>query len=169
MAKSLKTPTSVWTKVFRRIVQQLETDANVRRVVGDNLRSWKGVPADKAEFAPTSAAPVVRLTPQPQGVEWYSPDEQVGTLFVQVEIGVQTLCIDDVIDVWDLIVGALQPGGASIPVGGVDFARDLVNVGAETGDIVFSDPAFNPRPDASDEGFFFAAGHFRLRLLRSVT
>lgn len=115
MAKSLKTPTSVWTKVFRRIVQQLETDANVRRVVGDNLRSWKGVPADKAEFAPTSAAPVVRLTPQPQGVEWYSPDEQVGTLFVQVEIGVQTLCIDDVIDVWDLIVGAAQPGSTRSP------------------------------------------------------
>ena len=55
MAKSLKTPTSVWTAVFRRIVQQLENDPTIKRVVGlDNLRSWKGVPGDKNEFVPTS-------------------------------------------------------------------------------------------------------------------
>lgn len=170
MPKSLKTKNSVWTTVFRRIVQQLETNPDVKRVVGlANLRSWKGVSGDKAPFAPTSTAPVVRLTPQPQNVEWYSPDEQAGTLAVQIEIGVNSLCLDDVVDLWDLIVGALQPGGTPIPSSGISFSQDLVAVGAETGEIVFSDPAFDPQPMASDEGYFFAAGHFRLRCLRPVS
>lgn len=169
MAKVLKTPTSVWTAVFRRIIQQLKNDPAVKRVVGlENLRSWEGVPGDKNEFVPTSNAPVVRLTPWPQGVDWYSPDLQAGTLSVRIELGVQTLCIDDVADLWDIIVAALQPGGTPVPSTGTDFAQDLVTLGAETGEIVFSDPAFDPQPQASDDGFFFAAGHFRLRLLRSV-
>ena len=167
MPKSLKTPTSVWTAVFRRIVQQLETDPNVFRVVGrDNIRSWKGVPADKSDFVPTANAPVVRLTPQPRGVEWFSSDLQAGTLFVRVELAVQSLCLDDVVDLWDVVVQALQPGGAAIPATGLNFAQDLVNIGAETGLIVFADPAFDPQPQASDDGFFFAAGNFHLRCLR---
>jgi hypothetical protein len=167
MAKSLKTPTSVWTRVFRRIVQQLENDPNIRRVVGpDNLRSWKGVPGDKAPFEPTSTAPVVRLTPQPQNVDWYSPDTQAGQLFVQVELGVQGLCIDDIADLWDIFVNAIRPGALNL-IGG-PFAQDLVDLGAETGEIVFSDPAFSPQPFAETEGNFFAAGHFRLKLLRFV-
>jgi len=167
VAKSLKTPTSVWTAVFRRIIQQLENDPNVKRVVGlDNLRSWKGVPGDKNEFAPTSNAPVVRLTPQPRNVDWYSPDMQSGDLWVQVELAVQSLCIDDVADLWDILVNAIRPG--AIDSTGGSFAQDLVTLGAETGEIVFSDPAFDPQPQASDDGLFFAAGHFRLRLLRFV-
>src|SRR4051812_33327755 len=97
MPKSLKTIQSVWTKVFRRIVQQLEQDAEIRRVLGaDNLRSWKGVPGDKAPFSPTTTNPVARLTPMPAGVDWYSPDTQAGTLGVGVELAVMSLAIDDV-------------------------------------------------------------------------
>jgi hypothetical protein len=167
MAKSLKTPTSVWTAVFRRIIQQLKNDTAIKRVVGlDHLRSWEGVPADKSEFVPTSNAPVVRLTPQPRNVDWYSPDMQSGELWVQVELAVQTLCIDDVADLWDIVVNAIRPGALNATGG--PFVQDLVAAGAETGEIVFSDPAFDPQPQASDDGFFFAAGHFRLRLLRSV-
>jgi hypothetical protein len=167
MAKALKTPTSVWTAVFRRIIQQLKNDPAIKRVVGlDHLRSWEGVPADKSEFAPSSNAPVVRLTPQPRNVDWYSPDMQSGELWVQVELAVQTLCIDDVADLWDIVVAALQPAGPAVPTSGNSFAQDLVTLGAETGEIVFSDPAFDPQPQASDDGFFFAGGHFRLRVLR---
>ncbi len=139
MPKSLKTPASVWTAVFRRIVQQVEADANLRRVVGpENVRSWKGVAADKAPFAPSSTAPIVRLTPRPTSVDWFSPDAQIGTLEVLVEIAVGSLSIDDVTDLWDLFVTALAPGVAG---GTSSFALDLVALGAETGEIVFSDPA----------------------------
>ena len=166
MSKSLKTPTSVWTAVFRRIVQQLENDPNVKRVVGDNLRSWKGVPGDKTPFEPKANAPVVRRTPQPRSVDWYSPDMQSGDLWVQVELGVQSLCIDDMADLWDILVNAIRPG--AVDSLGNPFALDLVALGAETGEIVFSDPAFDPKPFAEPEGYFYAAGHFRLKLLRAV-
>jgi hypothetical protein len=169
MPKSLKTPSSVWTLVFRRIVQQLENDASIKRVVGQqNVRSWKGVPGDKAPFAPTPGAPVVRLTPNPRNVDWYSPDLTVGTLYVRVELAVQSLSIDDVADLWDIVVQALQPGGPAVPSSGVSFAQDLVALGAETGEIVCSDPALDPQPEASDEGLFLAAGAFRLRIMRPV-
>lgn len=159
----------MWTAVFRRIIQQVENNATIKRVVGlPNVRSWKGVPADKTAPVPTSSAPVLRFTPQPQNVEWYSPDLQDGTLAVLVELAVQSLCIDDVTDLWDIVVAALQPGGPAVPSTGISFSQDLIGLGAETGEIVFSDPAFDPRPEASDEGVFFAAGHFRLRTLRPV-
>jgi hypothetical protein len=162
MPKSLKTPQSVWSAVFRRIVRQLKDDPDVRRVVGaQNLRSWEGVPADKAPLTPGAGAPLVRVTPQPDHVGWYSPDAQVGLLIVRVELAVLSLCIDDVIDLWDLLVGALQPGDGTL-------ASDLVALGAETGEIVFTDPATDPRPDASPEGQFLAQGYFALNVLRPV-
>jgi hypothetical protein len=165
MPKTTKTNPSVWTKVFRRIVQQLENDPDIRRVIGvDNIRSWKGVPADKAPFAPSATGPVMRLTPNPSNVDWYSPDTQSGVLSVLVEIAINSLSIDDVSDVWDLIVQALRPGNLGAP----GLAQDLVGLGAETGEIVFADPALDPQPAAKPEGQFLAAGRFHLRLLRSV-
>jgi hypothetical protein len=169
MPKSLKTPSSVWSLIFRRIVQQVENDANIKRVVGlANVRSWKGVPADKSPFEPSSSAPVIRLTPNPMHVDWYSPDAQAGELYVLVELAVQSLSIDDVADLWDIVVQALQPGGAAVSPGTVCFSQDLVALGAETGEIVFSDPAFDAKPEDSAEGWFLAIGRFRLRVLRPV-
>jgi hypothetical protein len=151
MSKSLKT--------------QLEIDPIVKRVVGPNLRSWKGVQVDKAPFEPTSDAPVVRLTPQPRNVNWYSPDSQIGELHVDVELAVQTLSIDDVADLWDILVNALRPNAPSSM--NCAFWQDLIPLGAETGEIVFSDPAFVAKID-QDEGFFLATGQFRLRVLRTL-
>jgi hypothetical protein len=162
MPKSLKTPACAWTKVFRRIVQQVEADPDLRRVIGlDNIRSWKGVPGDRNPFAPGDSAPVLRLTPQPRNVSWYSPDTQMGTLCVTVEVAVRSLSIDDVADLYDLIVAALRPSDSRL-------VQDLVDLGAETGEIVFSDPAFDAQPGAEPEGAFFAAGRFQLRVARLV-
>jgi hypothetical protein len=160
--KTLKTNSSVWTKVFRRIVQQLETDPDLRRVVGTlNLRSWKGVPGDKDPLTPALGQPAMRLTPNPAGVDWYSPDTHAGTLAVLVELAVASLAIDDVADLWDLVVSALEPGDT--------FAADLRAAGAETGEIVCSDPAFDPQPAAKPDGMFLATGRFHLRVLRMVS
>lgn len=162
MPKTLKTNLSVWTKVFRRIVQQMETDAELRRIgVGDRLRSWKGVTADKAPFAPSVGTPVVRVTPYPAGVDWYDPSSQSGTLVVLVELGIASLCIDDVADLWDLIVSAVSPCVAG-------FSRELVELGAETGEITFTNPAFAAQPAESPEGAFYAQGRFELRLIRQL-
>src|SRR5262249_27030891 len=143
-------------------------DPDVKRVVGlQNLRSWKGVPGDKAPFEPSQNLPVVRLTPNPRDVDWYSPDTHAGTLWVLVEMAIPSLCVDDVHDLWDILVHALLPSAPSND-GGSSFALDLTRLGAETGEILFSDPAFDPRPWDEPEGVFLAQGHFRLRLLRSI-
>jgi hypothetical protein len=162
MPKSLKTNASVWTKVFRRLVQQLENDPDIRRVVGvDNIRSWKGIPGDSAAFAPQAGKAIMRLSPQPRHVDWYSPDSQSGHLVVIVELAVGSLAIDDVNDLYDLVVNALRPGNGTL-------ALDLVAQGAETGEIVFDDPAFDPHPEADPQGTFYAVGQFQLNVLRSV-
>lgn len=162
MPRTLKTKQSVWTGVFRRIAQQLKSDPDFNRVVGkDRLRSWEGVPGDKTPFVPATGAPVVRLTPQPAGVDWYSADSQAGTLNVLVEIAVASLSIDDVLDLWDLIVQALRPGNGT-------WSLDLVALGAETGEIVFGDPAFDAQPAAEPDGIFLASGRFSLRVVRPV-
>jgi hypothetical protein len=169
MAKQLKTPQSPWTKVFRRIVQQLENNPSVKRVVGhQNLRSWSGVSADKAPFEPTSSSPVVRLTPMPSGVDWLFPEAQSGTLRVSVEIAILSLCVDDVVDLWDVFVDALLPLGPAIPDTGTNFRQDLTALGAETGEITFADPAVDPRPADQPEGVFLAVGGFWLKVQRST-
>jgi hypothetical protein len=78
-----------------------------------------------------------------------------------VELAVQSLCIDDIADLYDLIVQALRPGNGTL-------ALDLVGLGAETGEVVFSDPAFDAQPGADPEGMFMATGRFQLRVVRLV-
>ncbi len=147
-------------------MKQLKNDATIRRVVGlDNLRSWEGTSGDKAPFVPSSNAPVVRLTPQPRNVDWYSADSQGGFLHVDVELAIQSLCIDDVADLWDVIVQAIRP--TALNATGGPLRDDLVALGAENGEITFNEPAFTAKID-SDEGFFFGTGQFRIELLRSA-
>jgi hypothetical protein len=159
MPRTLPVPQCVWTKVFRRIVAELERDPELKSVLGDRLRSWKGVPGDKSPFVPTAGRPVVRLTPNPAGVDWYSPDMHSGTLFVRVEIAVESTCIDDVMDLWDRIVTALTPADRQL-------CLDLIELGSETGEIVCDSPAFDPRPEATPEGRFSAQGRFHLEIVR---
>ncbi len=171
MPKSLRTNQSVWTRVFRRIVQQVQNDPEIKRVFGMSIRSWTGDPngSDKDPMEPSLGKPIVRLTPQPQNVSWYSESEQWGTLHVQVELAIASLAIDDTIDAYDLFVSALRPDTPSVGGdGGGNFGLDLVSLGAETGEIVFSDPAFDPRPDAQPTGYFLAVGGFRLQVIRTV-
>lgn len=160
--KTLKTPSSVWSRVFRRIATEVEVDPELRRVVPPrNFRSWKGVPDDRNPFQPSLGSPLIRLTPNPTGVGWYSPGEQSGTLVVKVELAIMSTCIEDVSDLWDMVVTACKPSK-------FQFTRDLIAEGAETGEIVFSDPAIDSNPEAGPEGFFLAIGRFRLVVIRSI-
>jgi hypothetical protein len=163
VAKALRTRQSTWSAVFREVVAQFARDEEVRRVVGPhNIRSWAGVPDDKAPLIPTGTAPVVRFTPEPRNVTWYSPCAQYGMLRVRVELAVASLCIDDVLDLWDLVVSAIGPG--STP----GFSTSLVPLGAETGEIQFTDPTIDPFPAADPEGLFLATGYFQLAVIRPI-
>lgn len=171
MGKTYRTPSSCWSLIFRRIIQQLETDPKINAVIGKgNIRSWKGEESDSQAFQPNDKTPSLRLTPQPKGVDWYDPSSQSGTLVILVEIACQSLCIDDPIDLYDMLVTSLSPSGRAL-TSGVDFSQDLINppLYAETGEIVFADPAFDPKPAAEPVGYMYAFGRCWLRVIRQNT
>jgi hypothetical protein len=165
--KTLATKSSVWSAVFRRIVLQVTTNAPVLRIVSaDRIRSWAGSPTDGQPLKPAEGRPMVRLTPSPRGVDWYSPDMQKGWLDVVVEVAVQTYCVDDPIDLWDLVVDALKPG--ALDTKGNGFALDLVALGAETGEIVFADPVVDTGIGSEPANIMVATGKFTLAVLRTT-
>jgi hypothetical protein len=158
---SLKTAAFPWSAVFRVVTTQAENDPELRRILGGRLRSWKGEPADRLPLDATSDGPVMRFTPQPRRVSRYSPDATVGNLDVLVEYSVLTLCVDDVMNLWETVVQALTWDDDT-------FRAALVAAGAETGEVEFSDPAYDPRPAADPLGVFNAAGVFTLRVTREM-
>lgn len=159
--KTINTVASNFTKVFRRIVAQLHHDNRFRGVIGGGLRSWDGSDVDRQLATPSLGKPIVRLTPIPTGVTWLDESSQVGTLGVRVEIFVAGTCIDDVIDLWDAIVTALRPADDV-------FTLALKGLGAETGEILFANPAVDAKPEKQPAGELLGTGLFQLAVYRSV-
>src|SRR5437763_1012268 len=122
--KTLKTRAGVWSSVYRRICDYLAADPDMQRLVGDGLRTWSGQSGDKNPLAPATGRPIVRTTPQPGGVDWQTPELQTGTLVVKVEIAIASLCVDDVLDLWEVIERPISPGVTGL-------RETLVALGAE--------------------------------------
>lgn len=161
MAKTLKGPSSVYSLIYRRIVKQLRTDSRFKTAVAD-LRTWDGSPSDSAPLTASTGKPLVRLTPVPQSGQWYSADTQLSTLCVHVELVIASYCVEDVLDLWDELVQALRPGNGT-------FAADLVALGAETGEIVFTDPSYDHNREKKDSPYWDAIGQFKVDVLRVVS
>lgn len=160
--KTLDINASVWSKVYRAVVQKIKTNSDVKRVAKDRVYSWDGTLDDRADWAPSVGHPEIQLTPITTGVGWYDPSSQAGTLTVKVEIAVSSLCIDDAMDLFDAIATAVAPFGND------DFVRTLESLGAETGEIVFDTPAYDASPNTNPLGYFVATGSFRLKVIRRV-
>lgn len=158
---ALKTKTYPWVAVFRLITDQAEADPDLSRVLGPRLRSWKGTEDDKLPLTATEDGPVMRFTPRPRAVARYDPLTEYGPLDVLVELSVLSLAIDDVLNLWGTLCDALTFRDEA-------WRQALVAAGAETGEIAFTDPAYDPRPDAQPLGVFNAAGVFTLTVLRSI-
>lgn len=159
-------PSSCWTRVFRQIVIQLKNNSDISSAFGARMRTWDGSDIDATPFVPGTGAPILRLTPQPKDVNWYSEGAQWGTLNIMVEIAVQSLNIDNLVDLYDLLVSALLPDGPSSVLGNPNFRMDLVQQGAENGEIVFAEPAFDPRPAKQPVFVFLAFGRMYIKVIR---
>jgi hypothetical protein len=161
MASTLKLVQYPWSVVFRVITDHAELDPQLSRVLGPRLRSWKGEEGDKAPLTATEDGPVMRFTPHPRSVSRYDPLTEYGPLDVLVEFSVLSLDITDTLNLWGAVCDALTFRDEA-------FRMALVDAGAETGEIVFGTPAFDPKPEAKPEGVFNAAGVFSLSVLRSI-
>lgn len=164
MPKTLDINDCVWTAIFRAIVRQVTTNKPVLAVVSaDRIRSWEGKPTDPTPLVPVQGRPMIRLTPSPRSVAAFSPDTQEGFLDVVVELAVLTYCVDDPINLWFLLTTALKPN--ALDALGNTVRQNLVNAGAETGEILFSDPAVDTSIGSEPGNIMVAVGKFSLAVL----
>jgi hypothetical protein len=154
----LKLPTWPPTAVFRAIVHRLKADPVLQRVIPPgSWLTWDGDPRANHPLPKTS--PAIRLTPTTGANAWWSPQAQVGPLLIAVELSVSTSCVDDVMNLWGAIVRAIYTG--DVP-GEAAFSVVLQGLGAHTGMITFSLPAFDHSPEADGAGMFVATGQMKL-------
>lgn len=132
-------PRGVRSKVFQRIVEQLKTDPLLSRLI----KRWNVWDKPISPVASAGTETELQLTPRLGATGWYSPDSHVGPLQIQVDLwapgnkkGLYNAV--DALDLWEAIEGALyQPDITKRKA----FKRELQCLGAETGEIQFSQPA----------------------------
>jgi hypothetical protein len=151
------------TLVFRAIDDLIRADGTMQRIFRGNIRSWRGDPNDKAELA-IGMAPAIRLTPAPGPVSYWYPGATKGNLFIDIELIVKGLRIDDVENLWFAIERVVMPR-ETVPLMAVHAA--LTAAGAMTGLIYFTSPAHDPNPTAGDGGAFRPYGQMSLEVKTS--
>ena len=144
------------TSVFRCIDDILRADPNLQRFFSKPgaFRSWRGETTDKSDFAQTTA-PAIRLTPVPEGEEYWYPGQQKGSLTVRIELLVTGLCVDDVENLFYSIQRALVPSENTARLA---MELRLKQAGAMLGQIHFTQPATDSDPAAGADGQFRAVG-----------
>jgi len=156
-------PRGTRSKVFQRIVEQLQTDPLLRSLI-KRWNVW-----DKAVSPATTAANeiAIQLTPRLGAVDWYSPDTQYGPLQVQIDLwlpgnsrGIYNAV--DALDLWEAVESALYPPDIDKRKA---FKRDLQCLGAETGEIRLAQPA--TLQSAGEDGYV-QVGLLQLNVKRHI-
>jgi len=152
------------SKVFRRIVAQLQTDPNLRTVV-KSWNTWTGSAFDAVK--PGAQGEIeIELIPTPGSMAWFSPDSQVGTLRIEVRVtppgsATGTSSADDCLDLGELIEQAVYPSGDHVKQ--LKFEQELRDLGASTGQIQFVAP---PAPQETADGLV-CIGAMQIDVLRT--
>lgn len=146
---ALDLPQSPRCKVFREVCSILRADPVIARTIRKGaFRCWEGAPNDSVKFT-IEHAPAIRLTPTTGPDDFATPDSMKGALLVNCEILVSGNNADDLLNLWWAVCMALYP--ADLDARNALCLR-LQNAGARSGLVLFSQPAFDPKPD----GIFFA-------------
>jgi hypothetical protein len=159
--KSLDLDDSPRTRVFRQLVAIFQADLVLARVIAPrHWRTFSGDPADKTEFGVT-ACPSVVLSRIPGDEEFWSPDSMTGDLQVQILLQTRGTCEDDADNLYWAFQRAIYPLDNDTKL---KINRSLVAVGAHTGLVLFSQPAFDPRNlnGQASEGMILARGAMRI-------
>lgn len=150
------------TLVFRCVDDILRADPVLRNIFAgeDSFRSWQGRPSDMADFA-QAQAPAIRITPIPDGEQYWHPGQMKGFLSIKVDLLLESFCVDDVENLFYAIQRALVPSENS-----ARLARELKlkDSGAMLGQVQFTMPAYDPTPEAGTDGQFRAVGMFKIEV-----
>lgn len=156
--------TSACTAVWRACWDVLSSDPILNSVVD----LWKGGgegPSDRNGF-PKNARVGVRLRPRPESATWYGPNAQTIRLVVDCELEVEGLDPDDVMDLWLAVMRAFYP--KNDPTTCQAIRVKLVEAGADSGEVLFDNPADDPSPEPGDDGRWMALGRFSLFVIQPL-
>ena len=139
----LDLPTSPRTAVFRAMETIVRQNAIFNRVVKpDRFRTWEGHPRDIKPFS-YQEAPCLRWTPTNGPEQFRTPSQISGQLWINCELVLAGSCVDDMTNFWWMLVKCFYPG----PPEANAIRQGLITVGARSGLVMFTQPAFDPSPD----------------------
>ena len=148
------------TRVFRGIDGMLRNAASLRRI-NAQFKSYTGLITDVEEFPQT--IPVgITLNMEQTSVGWYSPDAAQLTLIVSVDIEIQSLILEDLINLWyaieQVFYPATNPANSPPNTDRLKVQSYLQSLGARTGVMTFQAPGM-PKIDG---GRMYARGMIKI-------
>ena len=157
----LALPRDPRTKVFRKVVNLLQADPVLARVVGRNWFVWDGDNNSSQAFA-SSEGVAVRIEPKLGPMTWLDETEQICPLSVELLYAIPGFDADDPLDFQGCVERALFPTGA------VQATANALNaLGAETGLITFDQPSL-VQNDTNDAGLWEGRIVFSLNVRRTL-
>ena len=138
---------------YRFIVGRLRDDPTLQGV-GVEWFTWDGDP--QASMPETVGdSPAIRITPGFGGTAFFATSNQAGPMTIKVEMLVPGLLPDNAMNLWAAMAAALFPADNTAYNSVINTLQPL---GSQTGQVKFSQPAYDPAPDADGDGMWKATG-----------
>ena len=156
----LALPQAPRDSVYRAMEAIVRQNATIQRIIKpSSFRTWTGKPDDAKEFT-FNIAPAMRWTPQQGPDTFATPSLMKGPLYINIEILLQGSNVSDVSNLWYALMLCFYPGSA--PQSGPTtnaILQSLQAAGAHSGEVFFTQPAFDPQPDGV---WLAASGQMRI-------
>lgn len=152
----LPLPDYPWTSVFRALVDVIEQDPDLRRVV-KVVRSWKGGPEDLEPLG-DAQLPWIEMTPAPSGNKMATESDYQADFRVNVKLAVPGTRVDDLMNLWGAVMQAVR---FDKPFRDVTVGTHLRNSGATVHTVVAVgiDPKMGVKP--GPDGKPIPSGNFQ--------
>lgn len=158
----LNLPDGPHALVFRAIVARIRADAALASSGIEHWFAWEDEDGDNKALD-ESHAPVVRLTPELGAIAWRYAEAQVGPLVVSIEASLPGMHGDDFMNLQNAIMNALYPDDPTNA-----FERELVALGAETGQLRFVRPLSQDSRSVGNDEHWRPMGTFEVDVLKNL-
>lgn len=167
MKRKLPLPDGQRTKVFRFIVNWLQNDPVLSRVIRqDAWQDFSGNPGDPGPQSPLQA-PTIRLSPAPAPMGWTSVESMISPLYINIECLIAGVHADDILNLQEAIENAIYPVDGTAQA---KIQQTLQSPPYEcmTGLIEFTLPLWDRNADMGRTGNWYPIGQIRIDIRRTV-
>lgn len=142
----------------------MKADPTLKDVIPPgNWQTWNGKATDKAP-PPKQDSPTITLDVDAGSVAFWSPSSLVSDLFINIQLGINSLDLEDVLDLWEAIEDALYPRGDDARTRRLAIQKRLTDAGAHTGLTAFTIPATDRDPEKGDDGRMVSTGQLKIQV-----